>query len=67
MSLVWVGWFLFVLVSFAAIEAYAIRHNGATLSYSVWRLSKAWPPFPFVLGMVVGGLGIHFFWNWCPV
>lgn len=65
MSLVWVAWFLFVLISFALLEAFAIKTRRATLSASVWRLSKAWPPFPFVMGVVVGGLAIHFWWPIC--
>lgn len=60
MSLVWVGWFLLVLISFAAIETFAIKTKRATLSASVWKLSKAFPPLPWVIGNVTGGLAVHF-------
>jgi hypothetical protein len=56
------GW----LAGFAIGEGYALYTGGLTLSSYVWRLSEAWGPFQFFLGMVAGGLAVHFFWHWLP-
>lgn len=66
MDWVWVTWILGIVVSFALLEGYALTHDRTTLSRFVWRLSKAWPPLPFVAGLLAGGLAVHFWWNWCP-
>jgi hypothetical protein len=60
----WTIW-LFVLlpVSFGVAEAYALHTSRPTLSEYVWRLSKAWPLFPFVAGVLTGGLAVHFWWG----
>ena len=63
---VWVVWAALVLVAFAWLETRAIRRNRPTLSLTVWWISQRWPPFPFVVGLVVGGLAVHFWWHWCP-
>lgn len=67
-DLIWTLWVAAILVSFAIFETLAIkRPGGKTLSRFVWEVSKAWPPLPFVLGLLVGGLAVHFWWPWCPV
>jgi hypothetical protein len=66
-SWVWVGWILFLAASFAAFEGSALTHGKTTLSRFTWNISRAWPPFPFVLGLIAGGLAVHFWWHWCPV
>jgi hypothetical protein len=62
MSWAWLSWALFFAVSFAALERYAILKNKTTLSRLVWNTSKAWPPFPWLVGLVTGFLADHFFW-----
>lgn len=64
-----VGW-----ATFSVFEARGIRHNNLggyiTLSYFVYRVTKAWPPSIFLIGLFVGlfwgGLSVHFWWHWCP-
>lgn len=67
MSWVWVAWLAAIGLSFAILEGYALKHNKTTLSRFVWNTSKAWPPLPWVIGNVTGGLAVHFWWHWCPV
>jgi hypothetical protein len=67
MSWVWLAWLLVIGASFAVLEGYALKHNKTTLSRFIWNASKAWPPLPWVIGNVTGGLAVHFWWNWCPV
>lgn len=66
MHLVWLIWFLTSVMSFTALEAYSIVKNLPTLSQSVYDLNQAWPLTSSVLGMVVGGLAVHFWWHWNP-
>lgn len=63
MSWVWVGWLLFLIVSFACFEGYALANGKTTLSRFVWTVTKAWPPLPFVAGFVAGFLACHFWWG----
>lgn len=62
----WTAWLLAIIVSFAALEGYALARGKLTLSRYTWRASLAWGPLPFVLGLIVGGLSVHFWWHWCP-
>lgn len=64
-----VGW-----VVFAVFETLGIKHNNTggylTLSYFVYRVTQAWGPAEFLIGVMVGGfwcgLAVHFWWHWCP-
>lgn len=64
-----IGW-----VAFAYFEWKGLGHDHAagyiTLSYFVYRVTKAWPPAIFLMGLGVGGfwvgLAVHFWWHWCP-
>jgi len=61
-------WFtLIVVVTYLAYEAYALK-TGRTITISRWvyNASNGWPLLPFILGLVVGGLAVHFLWHWCP-
>ena len=65
-------WGLFILgfvVVFAVAETYAIRTNRATLSRTVWEATQNFPLLPFIVGLIFGGLGVHFFWTCegCPI
>lgn len=62
MPIVWTAWLLVIAGSFAAFEGWALRTKRQTLSRFVWTVSKAWPPFPWVCGVIVGGLAAHFWW-----
>lgn len=60
---VWVAWVLLIAISFAVLEGYALYVKKATLSRTVWTISKAWPPLPFVAGFLAGFLACHFWWG----
>jgi hypothetical protein len=64
----WLLWFVALVISFALIERYAFRYPERqwTLSRTIWHIGQKWPLSIFILGMVVGCLATHFFWNWCP-
>lgn len=59
----WTLWLLAVATSFGVIEGYRLKTGGTTLSRYVWILSKAWPPFPWVAGVLTGFLACHFWWG----
>lgn len=59
----WAVWLLAIVVSFAIFEGLALYRGTPTLSRWTWTLSKAWPPFPFFAGFLVGFLACHFFWG----
>ena len=63
MSIIWLIWIVGVIGSFALFETLALMRGTPTLSRSVWTLSKAFPPFPAIFGLVVGFLACHFFWG----
>jgi hypothetical protein len=66
MKTVWAAWLIgAVIISFAVLEGYAIAKGRLTLSECVWLATKAWPPLPFVVGVIVGGLAAHFWWPIC--
>jgi len=66
MDTIWTIWVLVIIVSFALLEQYAFKHDKNTLSRFVVNLTKAWPLFPFIFGLIMGGLAVHFFWHFCP-
>lgn len=61
--IVWSAWLLALIGSFAALEGYAIYSGGITLSRFVWVVSKDWPPFPYIGGLIAGFLAAHFWWT----
>ena len=64
--LIWTGFLLGFIALFAILETWAIMTGGTTLSRYTYEITKAWPPLIFLLGMIVGGLGVHFWWHWNP-
>jgi hypothetical protein len=64
-----VGWSLF-----AYFEAKALRPqhtpNQVTLSFFVYTVASKFPLSILLAGLMVGlfigGLGVHFLWHWCP-
>lgn len=63
MTWFWAAWLVFIGVSFAVAEGWALKTNRMTLSRWTWDISKAWPPFPFFVGLIVGFLACHFWWG----
>lgn len=60
---IWAFWIGLIVISFGVLEAYAVAKGKPTLSRSVWAVSKAWPPFPLVFGLVFGFVSAHFWWG----
>ncbi len=69
MTVFWAVWLFFIVASFAAAEGYALIKGKTTLSRWVWNLSKAWPPFGWLAGLITGVLACHFWWTCqgCPL
>lgn len=62
----WGLWSLLAFSSFLAYELFAVfTRKVPTFSRTVWRLTKTYPILPFLFGMGVGGLAVHFF-GWLP-
>jgi hypothetical protein len=59
----WVFWVVLIAVSFGIAEGWAIKTHRITLSATVWAITKAWPPLPFVAGLLAGFLACHFWWG----
>jgi hypothetical protein len=65
-------WIAIAIGGFAWLERRAFRRGTrlATLSFAVWKLSETFPlavyAFVAVLFALMGVLGAHFFWHWCP-
>jgi hypothetical protein len=60
----WTIWLVLgVLGTFGIAECYAIVTHKPTLSRYVWTVSKAFPAFPWIIGVVVGFLACHFWWG----
>jgi hypothetical protein len=58
------------VAAFAVFEYRALRHpenkNRVTLSRYVWTIGQNFPLSIWFMGVVAGGLAVHFFWHWCP-
>lgn len=64
MSWYWTFWlFGTVLMGFVGGEAYALWKGKTTLSRYVWTISKNFPLFPWIAGVLTGGLAVHFWWG----
>ncbi len=60
---------LLAVIGLLAYQAFALATGRRTLSRMAIEASRVWPLLPFVAGLVVGGLGVHFWWPWpgiCP-
>lgn len=66
MTIYWTIVIILPLIAIAAGETYALRTGKTTFSRFLWRMSLAWMPIVFLVGMVVGGLAVHILWPWCP-
>jgi hypothetical protein len=61
---IWTAFALAFVVGFAVIEGWALATGGTTLSRYTYELSKDWPVLPWLIGVVQGGLAVHFWWHW---
>lgn len=62
----WVLWWLFIFGSFTVLEARAFAHpeRANTLSRFMATVGAKFPLSIGMIGMVLGGLMVHFFWHW---
>lgn len=69
-AIVWILLGLAWLAAFIFFEVRALRDpknpKRMTLSRFVFTVGAKFPLSIFLMGMVVGGLAVHFFWHWCP-
>ena len=63
MKWIWLSWLLLIVLSFSALEGYALYDSQITLSRWVWVLTAAFPPLPFIAGFLSGFLCCHFWWG----
>ena len=63
MTLYWTAGIVMIGLWFAIGETYALMHNKTTLSRWVWNVSKAFPAFPWIVGIVTGFVASHFWWG----
>lgn len=64
---VWNGFALACVLGFAVLEYLALTDpEGLSLSQWYVDITQAWPPIKTIVGMVVGGLIVHFGWWWVP-
>lgn len=68
MGWMWILWALVLVISFALIESYALKHSARqwTLSRCCAWLGTQWPLTLFIAGIICGGLAVHFWgssWN----
>lgn len=64
----WIIGAIGAIAFFAFWESYAFRHSDRTNTLSRWiyNMGQTWPLSIFLMGMLAGGLAVHFFWHWCP-
>jgi hypothetical protein len=63
---IWAGWLLLLITSFSIFEGWNLYKGTPTLSASVWTWSKNFPLLPWIAGVLVGGLAVHFWWMGAP-
>jgi hypothetical protein len=63
MNWIWTFWLAIIVVSFIAFEGYALANGKTTLSRYTWDLTKAWPPLPLIVGLLIGFVTCHFWWG----
>lgn len=63
MNIYWSLVLVLFIVAILAGEVFALAKNKMTFSRYVWNASKAWPPLPLIVGLVLGFLLAHFWWG----
>ncbi len=68
MTWMWIVWYTVSIGLFALFEEFALKHPDRqwTLSRTMAWVGAKWPLSIFLLGMLFGGLGVHFYWHFCP-
>ena len=66
LDLPWILWWGAIFASFAILEAYAFARpeRAHTLSRFMANMGAKFPLSIGMIGMLVGGLFVHFFWHW---
>jgi len=64
--LIWTAFLFLVVTAFAVIETWALMTGGTTLSRYTFEITRAWPLATWLIGVLQGGLAVHFFWHWSP-
>jgi len=67
-------WLIAGWSAFAYFEAKALNHpankDQITLSMFMFTIGSKFPLSILILGLLIGlfigGLGVHFYWHWCP-
>jgi hypothetical protein len=67
-------WLALGWAAFAWFESRALCHGArkdqVTLSFFVYTIGSKFPLSILLAGLMIGsfigGLGVHFFWHWCP-
>ena len=59
------AWLVAVLF-LGVYEAWAILTHHETLSHAMYAMTQAFGVLPFLAGVIVGGLAVHFWWRWEP-
>jgi hypothetical protein len=67
-DLPWIAGSIIAFLFFCFFEWRAFRHPDRqnTLSRWVYSMGSAFPLSIFLMGFVIGGLAVHFFYHWCP-
>lgn len=60
-----IAW-LAAVVGLLGYEGWALATHHQSLSQAMVQLTTAWPPLMVLIGMVMGGLTVHFWWRWSP-
>ena len=59
----WAALIIGFAVFFAIGEGFAVITHRFTLSRTIWTWSKHFPLLPWIAGVLVGGLAVHFWWE----
>lgn len=68
MDLPWIILTLLAIAAFAYFEWRAFKWPARqdTLSMAIYKCGSKWPTSLVIMGIFIGGLVVHFTWNWCP-
>lgn len=68
MNTPWIIGTVVAITFFAFFEWYAFKYpqRQNTLSRWIYNLGQTWPLSIWLMGMLAGGLAVHFFWHWDP-
>lgn len=57
---------IIAIVFLLCYEMWALKTGRTTLSRMMWNAQQHFGALEFLVGLVCGGLAVHFFWHWCP-